>query len=517
MKNISCFLLDYEPYGLFIGCQLLLENENLYKIVKTRKFYNTVNVELEKFFHIYSYSKENLEKWFERPIGIFKQLNRRGRPNLLSEPPSSYENVAWFLDSRSSVRSRCSKCPNSEVKCKNCQKLFDGEVCLITEFTAEQVYKTLFSLKSIPVKDLTQALKLKNIDAIYEVFTAKRRQYLQKKYRCHIYLYERKNNEILVINRPYKIKYDIKLDLLLTEPFPETINGVIENFLIVNHASLLPQIFLCEKTKGCSYTTPVKQNFEKHQKVCGIFNVKQIICHQKSYGDDKSTLKELVVLKLIPREALSYRNFLLATFDIETIEEKIQGCQPIRGMNTEANLKLLSIAVGSNIPETNSKCWVRNSMNPMEEKRLIVKFVAELDKLQRLKTQTLPDWVNIAYVKIEDKIDELKAQNAKYNVLQKWYHYRSEITKFMVLDVFGFNCGRFDIPCIAAPLFLELKRRYGKVTILKKTTSYISVSTNVLRLKTLIDLPRPVRTINLLAFGRLLLSNQYGHIVFMVM
>lgn len=53
----------------------------------------------------------------------------------------------------------------------------------------------------------------------------------------------------------------------------------------------------------------------------------------------------------------------------------------------------------------------------------------------------------------------------------------------MALDVFGFNCGRFDIPCIAAPLFLELKRRYGKVTLLKKMTSYISVSADVLRFK----------------------------------
>ena len=70
MKKIPCFLIDYEPYGLFIGCQLLSEdlNENTKynKILKSIKFHNTVNEQLEKFLEIYTYSVENLEKWFER-------------------------------------------------------------------------------------------------------------------------------------------------------------------------------------------------------------------------------------------------------------------------------------------------------------------------------------------------------------------------------------------------------------------------------------------------------------------
>ena len=70
MKKIPCFLFDFEPYGVFIGCQLLLEDQNLEqnynKILKSIKFHNTVNEQLEKFLEIYTYSVENLEKWFER-------------------------------------------------------------------------------------------------------------------------------------------------------------------------------------------------------------------------------------------------------------------------------------------------------------------------------------------------------------------------------------------------------------------------------------------------------------------
>ena len=138
---------------------------------------------------------------------------------------------------------------------------------------------------------------------------------------------------------------------------------------------MFPRVFTCEKTKGCKYNTTDKFNFERHVTRCGIFNVQQLICKQKSYGDDNSTLREMVDLEIVPLEALTYRNFFLATFDIETIEQKNIGCRPMRGMETNANLKLLSIAVGSNIPETNSKCWVRKSMEPREKTRLIRNFV----------------------------------------------------------------------------------------------------------------------------------------------
>jgi hypothetical protein len=356
-------------------------------------------------------------------------------------------------------------------------------VFLISEFDDAQIHRALFSLKSIPVQNLTQALKLRKIDAIYEILTPKRLYYLQQKYKCHLFLYERQNSEIVVVYRPFKIKYEIKIDILLNLPLPKTGNGIIEDFEIILHKSLLPKQFTCEKTKGCSYTTTTKHHFERHLKICGIYNVKQIICKQEGYGDDKSTLKELVQLKIVPRSALFYRNFYLGTFDIETIEEKLISCRPTRGMETKANLKLLSIAVGSNIPQASSKCWVRKSMEPSEESRLVRKFIGELDKLQKLKVATLPNWILTAHNIIQEKIDELQAQHAKYHILIPWFRFRSEINKFMVLDVFGFNCGRFDIPCIAAPLFLELKRRYGKVTILKKMTSYISISTNILRFK----------------------------------
>ena len=65
MSRISCFLKDYESFGVFIGCCLNLhaKNERLkYKI--TNDFYNEVSIQLERFLERNDYSFENIEKWF---------------------------------------------------------------------------------------------------------------------------------------------------------------------------------------------------------------------------------------------------------------------------------------------------------------------------------------------------------------------------------------------------------------------------------------------------------------------
>jgi hypothetical protein len=392
----------------------------------------------------------------------------------LVEAPCDYVNVAWFEDSRTLYNSKCVKCPSKDIRCNWCLGRFEGEVFLLLDFDQQS---TLNCLKSIPVKDLHQALKMKEIESIYEVLTPKRLYYLQNKYKCHFYFYEKIEDVIQAVYEPGKVKFLQVIKFLLRENFPSTENGVIENFEIINHASLLPRYYVCDKTFGCKYGTFVKRDFTGHNRTCGIFNVQKNNNKQQSYGDDKSKIKEMVALNLIPKEALAYRDFTLATWDIETIEQKITLCNKKRGMETEAHLQLLSLAVGSNIPGQTAKCWVRKSLDSGEEKRIVKYFVKEISKLQKAKLELLPDWIQLGIDKIEDIIYELKTRKTSYVILWKWNSFKNELQKMIKLDVFGFNSAKFDIPCIASSLFSELKLEFGAVTILKKMTSYISIDT----------------------------------------
>ena len=64
--------------------------------------------------------------------------------------------------------------------------------------------------------------------------------------------------------------------------------------------------------------------------------------------------------------------------------------------------------------------------------------------------------------------------NEKYNDQTIFFLEQKNILK---TDVFGFNSARFDLPLLIAPLVLELKDSLaGKITIMKKMGSYISIS-----------------------------------------
>jgi hypothetical protein len=130
-------------------------------------------------------------------------------------------------------------------------------------------------------------------------------------------------------------------------------------------------------------------------------------------------------------------------------------------------------------------------MEPSEEKRLIYKFIEELIRLQNEKMKQLPDWIEKGKEIIFEKICLLKSQNAKWTAFTSLFMYQKELEKLSRLDVFGFNSARFDLPCIAGPLFLILKEKFKKVEVLKKNSSYISISTETLAFKDALKFTAP--------------------------
>ena len=134
----------------------------------------------------------------------------------------------------------------------------------------------------------------------------------------------------------------------------------------------------CDVVKKCKYSTYDEPNFKKHIAICAEISVKQTKCVQQSYGDNSSTIRKMIEELILPIDALYYRNYMVCTYDIETIEEKKLNCVPNRGTATDARLLLLSMAVGSNLPNYKPKCWARNSSDPAQEKVIIKKFVSSV-------------------------------------------------------------------------------------------------------------------------------------------
>ena len=67
MVQISCYLENFEYFGVFVGAYLsTFERQNLQEVKRTAKFHNGLVVELENFLQQNEYTLENISNWFHR-------------------------------------------------------------------------------------------------------------------------------------------------------------------------------------------------------------------------------------------------------------------------------------------------------------------------------------------------------------------------------------------------------------------------------------------------------------------
>ena len=312
----------------------------------------------------------------------------------------------------------------------------------------EQVKKELLKMPMIKLTSLNDALYIHGINKnVYEVLTNARLRYLEQKYSAHFFFYKQESTldrnghpDISTLRKPFGQKYERQFHFLIESDLPETRNGIIENFTMLFDSRLLPKIYTCDKLKNCRFQTDRRDNFERHVEKCGTFNVQKTVCVQTVYGNQVNILREIADAGFIPMEAIDYKNFTMATFDIETIEARYSKAAPKLGLVEEAELRLLSIACGSNISGYKPKCWIRKNLEPEHERIIIRKFVDELEFIHCEKTKNLPEWISNGINAIDDKLYELKdAKNWKKKELRKFKRTLENLTK---LDIFGFNSSK---------------------------------------------------------------------------
>ena len=181
---------------------------------------------------------------------------------------------------------------------------------------------------------------------------------------------------------------------------------------------------------------------------------------------------------------------------METIEEKTGLEVPSHGLVSEANLHLLSIAAGSNMPDIESKCWVRKSSEPKDASKMIKKLIIFLKEIHQKRLEGLPKYIFDARDKIEAICEKIKfhivlgdkSRNLEFCRLRSYLRALERLTK---LSVYGFNSSKFDCPVIAGDLFWHLKKLDGDVSLLKKGAAYFQISSDSLIFKDALSLSAP--------------------------
>ena len=287
---------------------------------------------------------------------------------------------------------------------------------LLESFDKEKLRKILLISPEVKLNTINDLLFIHGEENTNEVLTSGRFYYIEKKFTFHLRLYKKAEDPrqtLEVVKKSLKEKFSEVYHLKLHEELPKTKNGGIENFSLINATDLLPKTFICSVTKNCKYSTKDPANFKRHEKICAAFNTKEIKTRQISYGDDRNDMREMVEAGIIPNIALDYRNFSLATFDLESLEVPFSNCEKNNGLEKEAQLILLSVAVGTNLGDKVSKCWVRKTLEPSEERKLVKKFLRYLENLYELKQKTLPIWITDGFEEIEKRKEKIKLEVKK--------------------------------------------------------------------------------------------------------
>ena len=490
-KRISCKIKDsfiLNEFAMFTGIWLHMRSgqnaSEARKLLKNSEFLNLVHEDLENFLSKNSFTIEDLERYFSADIGILSNLVKRSGQYTcqIVRKPKNYTNVIWFEDIRHS-------------------KIFEKQACcevmLILHLDLQKLRQSFKT--TLFVNNFSEALLFYGKSTEFEIFSMKRLRYLEGKYKINIILCEKNQDEIEIVREPIRKKFDLTLHFLVKKGASTLLNEPMENFELIIGPTLIPKKFICNVHPKCKLTFTCKQNLENHQKKCLELSTKKIICKEKAYGDDKSIAAEIVEDGFAPEEFKEYRDFHLASFDIETIEEKTFLEVPENGLVAEADLRLLSIALGSNIPGFSEKCWIRKTSQPEDARTIIEKFVVACIKLRKRKLSLLPQYIFETERKLENRAGELADECAAKGIktspeLTKILKYIRYVSSLQTLSIFGYNSQRFDIPVIAGTLFPVLQLSLlSPVNVLKKGASYFSVSCGGLIFKDALNFTSPCK------------------------
>jgi len=171
------------------------------------------------------------------------------------------------------------------------------------------------------------------------------------------------------------------------------------------------------------------------------------------------------------------------TFDIETFERESKETTTSTVMH--ASHHILSIAIGSNCGF--EKVIIRDDDSPEAAKKLVADFVSELCK-QIDTMRCLPEYFYDTAEMMEEKIEDME----KGPIKSKYQQLLRKLEQYLKIDVFGFNSARFDIPVLAPYLFPQLKDHCGKLSVIKKGSSFFLIETDICSFKDVLNFTTPI-------------------------
>ena len=280
--------------------------------------------------------------------------------------------------------------------------------------------------------------------------------------------------------RPLRQKYKNTINLLLDQ------NKVLTHLILNEQA--IKKVYNCT-VSDCPFFTDNRGTFAKHIETCK--DTRNICAKQKIYGQSDSTLSSLITDGYLPEESRNFSKKHFACFDIETLEyhenSDIDFNEKREGLTYKNELRLCSIAVGSNIQGIETKCFIRKDSSPESAESIIQEFFEYLAIIKQKYDAEIPNYYNDAIAKIEEEIKKLNFSAEQ----RKLYNYLQFLKNITSLIIYGFNSSKFDLP-ILMPYLITIGGRLGfESNCIKKGLKYINFTMGPYIFRDILQLSSP--------------------------
>ena len=355
------------------------------------------------------------------------------------------------------------------------------------QLKAKDLRKILRNQKDhiIGIKSLSVALTIMGISYNRKrAFSLQNLDLIQKEncFRLNIYQYDDDSNMFPYYSPRTKDSSLPTVNILIKEE--PNFSQEIMNFSLITNEKIIPKLYVCSKMSKCNYSTSRYNNYVRHIEKCPEISTQKIYTAQAKYGILAGPLDHLIKSGYLPEEAKKYRKSIFISFDIEAIESKTG---ILRKKTLEvAEHKVLSIAIGANTGFE----WAqyRKDSSPEAAFILVENFLDQLSTLQDVYDAQFPDFFHNAIETLENDLKCETLSRAKKRYLNMLKNY---LGKYLKMDIYSYNGGRYDLNVLAPYLLPALNRRFSNVRLLKKNSSYFSIETETWCFKDAINFTTP--------------------------
>ena len=160
------------------------------------------------------------------------------------------------------------------------------------------------------------------------------------------------------------------------------------------------------------------------------------------FGEPVSPIQEIIKQGLLPESFQSFIQKYKATWDIETLEEKVYQ-ENDENMSTITNAihKIVSLGVSSNLPGYENQFFCRSSSAQEDGEAMMASFLEYLFKMAEKLHELLPDAITNA---AEELGEQLQGQMFSKGVCKE-RTLLNHLKNYCKLSVYGFNSGKINI------------------------------------------------------------------------